>query len=307
MAIAAPHVLGLEHIAPGYAIAVWSSALAMRALVSVLGAFVVVLALPHSRLLDAFSHWCVDAVLPLLGVRVEVSGHRLGDVATLIPTVVIGTSLLIVLLGAIRAARAIARLLGQHSLGTGPRNSVIVGGTNVVLASAGLTRPRILVSAGALIELEDDELAAGLAHEQGHIARRHRFFLLFAELCRGAGRFLPGTNSACRALVFHLERDADRWALARHHEPLVLARAICRAESAFAGGPAFARLDGGSVPQRVAELVRPDAPPKTSARIRALATGMVLLALLLTAGAPATAAAGIAAFAKDHPVHHCDD
>jgi len=306
MAVLAPHLVRLERVAPGYAIAVWSSALAIRALVSVLGAFFVVVVVPHSQLLDAFSHWCWDTLLPLLGIQLELSGHRLGDAATLIPTIVIGTSLLVVVHGTMRAARRIARLVAHHSLGTGPRGSVIVGGTDVVLGSAGLAHPRILVSAGALLRLEDDELAAGLAHEQGHIARRHRFFLLFAELCRGLGRFVPGTNAACRALVFHLERDADRWAIAHDHEPLVLARAICKAQNAFSGGPAYARLDGGCAPQRVAELVRPPVAPSSNALIRGLATVMVLSTLSLLAWAPATAAAGMATFAKEHPVHHCE-
>lgn len=262
---------------------------------------------PHSRALDAFSHWCLDTALPLVGVRMELSGHRLGDAATLIPTVVIGISLLLVVLGTARAARAVGRLLSRHARGTGPRGSVIVGGPEVVLASAGLAHPRILVSAGALIELDDDELAAGLAHEQGHIARRHRFVLLLAEICRGVGRFLPGTGAATRALLFHLERDADRWALAQHHEPLALARAICKAGGAFAVGPAGAYLDGGCVSQRVDQLVRPEVAPATTTRARALATGMVLLTLALTAWAPGAAAAGMAAFAQDHPTHHCEE
>jgi beta-lactamase regulating signal transducer with metallopeptidase domain len=182
-----------------------------------------------------------------------------------------------------------------------------VGGADVVLASAGLAHPRMLVSAGALIELDDDELAAGLAHEQGHIARRHRFLLLFAEICRGLGRFLPGTRAACRAVIFHLERDADRWALAQRHEPLVLARAICKAESAFGIGPVYAGLDGGCVPERVEQLVRrsPTEEPRAIS-IRALATGMAILTLGLTAWAPGTAAAGLATLAEDHPARHCE-
>jgi hypothetical protein len=307
LGIAAPHLLQLERAAPGYAIAIWSCALALRALASLLVALVVILVVPHSKFLDAFSHSCLDTVIPLAGIRLELTGHGLGDAATLIPTVLMGTSLLIVVLGAARAARALGRLVAQQALGTGPHDSVIVGGAAVVLATAGLTRPRILVSAGALIELDDEELAAGLAHEQGHIARRHRFFLLFGEVCRGVARFMPGTNAAARALIFHLERDADRWALAQRHEPVALARAICKADSAFAVGPAYARLGGSCVQQRVAQLMRPAGAPATTGPMRALATGMVALTLSLTAWAPLTAAAGIATLAKDHPVHHCQD
>ena len=291
-----------------HALAVWTSALALRALVSILGALLVVLVLPHTRILDAISHWCWETALPFVGIRLELDGHRLGDAATVIPTLVVGVSLLAVLFGVARAMRAIASLVSRQAVGTGPRDSVIVGGAEVVLATAGLSHPRILVSAGALIALEDDELAAGIAHEQGHIARRHRFLLLFAEVCRGLGRFVPGTQAACRALIFHLERDADRWALAQRHEPLVLARAICKAESAFAIGPVYAGLDGGRVPERIEQLVQGSRPADTpgATPIRVLATGMVLLTLCLMAWAPGSAAAGFAALAKDHPTHACE-
>jgi hypothetical protein len=300
-------VLRLDRVAPVHALAVWTAALALRALVSVLAALLVVLVLPHSRILDAFSHWCWEGLLPLIGVRFELDGHRLGDTATVIPTLVVGISLLAGLVGVARAMRAIAQLVSRQAVGTGPRDSVIVGGADVVLACAGFAHPRILVSAGALIALEDDELAAGIAHEQGHIARRHRFLLLFAEVCRGLGRFVPGTHAACRALVFHLERDADRWALAQRHEPFVLARAICKAESAFGIGPVYAGLDGGCVPERIGQLVGEPAPgvPR-AAPIRALATGMVVLTLCLVALAPGTAAAGFASLAKDHAAHQCE-
>ena len=290
-----------------HAVAVWTSALALRALVSVLAALLVVLVLPHSRALDRFSHWCLEVELPLVGVGFELDGHPLGDAATLIPTLIVGGSLFAVLLGVARATRAIARLVSQQAVGRGPGDSVIVGGADVVLASAGFAHPRVLVSAGALIELEDDELAAGIAHEQGHIARRHRYLLLFGEACRGLGRFVPGTQAACRALVFHLERDADRWALAQRHQPLVLARAICKAESAFAIGPVYAGLDGGRVPERVGQLVgEPVAGEPAAAPLRALATGMVVLTLCVTAWAPGTAAAGLSRLAQDHPVRHCE-
>jgi len=118
---------------------------------------------------------------------------------------------------------------------------------------------------------------------------------------------LPGTQAACRAIVFHLERDADRWALAQRHEPLALAAAICKSESAFGVGPAYVGLDGGRVPERIEQLVgEPVADAPRSAPIRALATGMVILTLCLMAWAPGTATAGLATLAKDHPARHCE-
>ena len=79
--------------------------------------------------------------------------------------------------------------------------------------SPGCGRPRIVISAGALVALDDAELLASLDHERGHIALRHRYLLVAGELARAVARFLPGTRAAARELVFSLERDADRYAL----------------------------------------------------------------------------------------------
>jgi hypothetical protein len=112
----------------------------------------------------------------------------------------------------VQATLAVRRLV-RASVGLGPDNSLIVGGDDVVLAAAGITRPRLVVSAGALAHLDDDELAAALAHEHAHIRRCHRYVLLYAEFCRVLGRPLPGTTHAIRQLRFHIERDADRSAV----------------------------------------------------------------------------------------------
>lgn len=131
--------------------------------------------------------------------------------------------------GVVRAARTVHRLLKRHALRPGPRESVIVGGAEVLLAAAGMRRPRVLVSAGALIALDDAELSAGPDHERGHIARRHRYLLVLAQLLYALGRLVPGSRQALRELSFHLERDADRWSLARRNDRQALARVITKA------------------------------------------------------------------------------
>jgi Zn-dependent protease with chaperone function len=303
-----PHVVRLDRVAPVHAIAIWTSALALRALVTVMAAVLVVFVVPHSRFLESFSHWCWGSELPLVGLQLEFNGHRVGDVATLAPTLIAGGSLIVVAAGVARAARAIRKLVARQAIGAGPRESVILGDGEVVLAAVGVAHPRVLVSAGALVALDDDELAAGLAHEHGHIARRHGLVLLFAELCRGLGRFLPGTRGASAQLVFHLERDADRWALAQRHTPLALAGAIRKAQVAPMWGPIHAALDGGQVPERIAQLLdRTPTRNATPAAVRWLASAMVGLTFGLFASAPATAAAGLAEFGRDHPAHACGD
>jgi beta-lactamase regulating signal transducer with metallopeptidase domain len=145
-----------------------------------------------------------------------------------------------------------------------------------LLAAAGLRRPRIVVSAGALLSLDDAELAAALAHERGHIARGHRYVLFTARLAQSLARGLPGTRAAMRELVFELERDADHYALARRHQPAVLASAICKAATAALQPPALS-LGGSGVARRVKLLLADD--DATHPRLH---VGLLLLAPMLS-------------------------
>ena len=212
----------------------------------------------------------------------------------------------------VRTAREVraARRLVRQALGRGPRNSLILGGPEVMFAVAGLAHPRVVVSAGALTALDDHELAAGLDHEQAHIARRHRFVMLLALGCRALGRVIPGCDRGVRELAFHLERDADRWALRRHDDRLALASVICKAAGEPTLPRAMSRLGAIGVPERLSQLI--DERPVTSAgparaALRTLATVMVLCTLVLGAIVPAAAVAGAGGHPhRGHHLHHCD-
>lgn len=305
-AIALPHVLRLESSPPVAAAAVWMSALLLRALTALFAALYVVMALPATQLFDAVTHWCWHTVLPVVTTHLGLDGHDFGDAALVLPVLLLATSVLSVSFGLWRAARAVARLVQRAGVGEGPRNSVIVGDGEVLVAAAGLRHPRLVVSAGALTSFDDDELDASLEHEQGHIVRRHRYVLVLAELCRALGRFLPGTHRAARELAFHLERDADHFALQRQHAPVALASAICKAAQRPTAAP-MAALSGGGVPSRIRELLDADrAPGRASGRcVRVLAAGMATLVLgLMTALPPATLAA-VGGARDTAPMRHC--
>ena len=310
--IGLPHIVTLDRAEPALAVALWLSSLALRALCGVFIAIWVVFFLPATTMFDALTHWCWHAVLPLITAHLGLSGHNVGDIATIAPSFLLAASALSVSVGVARAARSVRRLLTRSSIGAGPSGSVIVGGQEVVVAAAGLHRPKLVVSAGALLVLDDDELEAGLEHERGHIRRHHRFILMFAELCRALGRFLPGTSKAMGELAFHLERDADAWALARRHDRYALASAICKAALSVEPSPAFAALggtgDGGRLTDRVSAIVD-DSPERRSGyarwALRALGTASVMVTLLFTMALPATVAAGQAELSAAQPVHHC--
>lgn len=295
--ILAPHALRLRRSSPSVAVAIWCAALALRALTVLYLAMYLVLFLPATEAFVALTQWCWHAVIPLFTNHLGLDGHRIGDTAVILPAIVVAASLISVTFGLARAARAVRRLLINTSLGPGPGDSLIVGGAEVMVAAAGISRPRIVVSAGALTLLDDEELAAGLDHERGHIERRHRFLLVFAALCRGPAHYLPGTRRVMSELTFHLERDADQWALARLHDPFALASAICKAATARAtSGVAWALLSGAAgVTERLDELVFGPADVQRAERLllRGAACALVSVTVALAAVLPAVAVAGV--------------
>ena len=127
--------------------------------------------------------------------------------------------------------------------------------------------------------LDDEELLAGLDHERGHIALRHRYLLVAGELARAVARFLPGTRAAARELVFSLERDADRYALAQSHDPAVLASAILKTALGALTPPALG-LGGGVVARRARLLLEAGARRRAARAARPVALAPVMVALV---------------------------
>jgi beta-lactamase regulating signal transducer with metallopeptidase domain len=209
-----------------------------------------------------------------------------------------------VLCGVWRGAPSVRRFLKRHAIDGGPQASVIVGDREVLLAAAGLRRPQVVVSAGALMSLDDDELAAGLAHERGHIAHRHRWVLALGCALAAIGRFVPGTRHALAELELHLERDADAFAL-RQHDKLALASAICKTAAGQTALPRPAMgLAGGRFRRRMALLLEQDPLSRAERGPRALAAIMLAVVVAATASVPASAAQGLDA-PSGPSLEHC--
>ena len=274
--IGLPHLLRLERADPATAVVLWGAALGLRALV-VVGTVAGALVLLHpAQLLRAFAEWpCAP--------HHHVAGHAVAAAGGL----ALALSFVWALARVVQATLAVRRLV-RRPLGRGPEGSVIVGGDDVVLAAAGLTRPTLVVSAGALTRLDDAELSAALAHERAHIRRRHRWILLFAELCRVLGRPLPGTAHAVRELRFQIERDADRSAVRDRADRLALASAICKAATGASTRPGMAALGGDGTAARVRELLQDVVPDAHPVRLRALAAGAAALVVGAALSLPVT-------------------
>ncbi|MDA0163255.1 M56 family metallopeptidase [Solirubrobacter ginsenosidimutans] len=268
-AIGLPHLLRLERTPAGFAAAIWLSVLLLRAMACLAAAVAAELYLPVTGLVTPLESWCVAGSTAL-------SGHDAADFVLALPALTLAASLCGVMAGLWRASRRVQTLLRTSVVGPGPDGSLVVADGAMLVAVAGLRRPKVVISAGALVELDDDELLASLAHEQGHIALRHRYLLVAGELARAVARFLPGTRAAARELLFSLERDADRYALERSHDPAVLASAIFKAARGSTA-PAMLALGGGVVVRRARLLLEAGAQP---AHLGLIALAPVMAALV---------------------------
>lgn len=276
IAIALPHVVPLGRAAPALAAAAWLNALALRAAVAIGGTVFLFVYLPQTGLFEAIARWCLHQVLPLLMTHLGLSGHPFAHAAVVLPALALAVSLMWLIVGLMRAWVVLRREL-RGSV-NGPAGSKVIPDEQVVVALTALGRPRIVLSDTALGVMDPDELRASMAHERGHLRRRHRPLLLFAAILSALARLLPGTRAAERELGFHLERDADEFAVQETRDPLALASAICKA--AQSRTPAWTSLAGrGPVTSRLEILV--DGGPRRSRLVeRAAATLAALLATM---------------------------
>jgi Zn-dependent protease with chaperone function len=307
---AGPYLVPAERISPISGVLLWLAALLLRAAVAISLVFAFVFLAPATELFSLLTQWCLHTILPFLTSHLGFSGHSVGEVAVIVPAVIVGASLLSLGIGIWRGARRVRGWLDSSSLGPGPRSSVLVGGSEVVVAAAGMRAPEVVVSAGALLSLDDAELEAGLEHEWGHVVRRHRFISVTGHLCLAVSRFLPGGAQALAQLHFHLERDADDYAVQRTGDPMALASAICKAAGATCGpatpGASFiAGLGSDAVAARLRRLTKPQAPggPALNGLSRTLAGALAVGALAVASSAPAMASSDLHRRAEAQPGH----
>ena len=142
----------------------------------------------------------------------------------------------------------------------------------------GRDAPRVVFTTGALSALDDDELAAVLAHEHAHLVERHDLVALPFFAWVTALPWFPGVRRARSSVATLLEMVADDRA-ATQVPSVTLASALARIGAAGrAATPVGAiAVDGGGVLERVRRLLR---PPDRSRRWRVSA---YLLAVALIA------------------------
>jgi hypothetical protein len=305
--VLAPHVLPLHRAAPTLAIVVWVLALALRALSAVALATLALVGLADVPVVQTALNWCWHALLPDLPAALGFAEHPVSHAAVAVPALVLVASLAWLGARALRAAVSLRRVL-RRALGTGPLGSTVIRDDRVLMAVAGFGPGRVLVSDRTLGELDQEELVAGLMHERAHLRRRHRPLLVASALLGAIGRPLPGTGAAERELRFHLERDADQYAVRALNDPLALASAICKTAGAAPTG-AVAGLGGRSlVSLRLEELLdggeRLSAPAQRGVCSLAALLAVLLIGLAVSAPAWGLGEVGQAGAAGEHDCEH---
>lgn len=213
-----------------------------------------------------------------------------GGVAALAAIALLGLSIVV----AYKGVRSVVRQLGAQRrfiAGLGPVERADVGGTDVRLVSserplafcAGLARPAIYLSSGALASLSEDELCAVLEHERHHRARRDPLRLLAARSVGEALFFLPAMPRLAQRYAALAELAADEAAVA-----VAPRRSLASALLAFGELAPDAGVVG-IAPERVDHLLGEPARWQLSLSVVAgsalVAVGIVALALTLALGA----------------------
>jgi Zn-dependent protease with chaperone function len=156
-------------------------------------------------------------VASVFGMRVALPAANPAAVA-LLALATLGLAVLVTLLrGALAIASGHRRLRrGLPVVGAlpGEPDVLVFASESVHAFCAGLARPHVYVSAGALNVLGPDELRAVLAHERMHLARRDPLRIVTGRLLGEALFFAPAVRALVRRYDTLAELAADDHALA---------------------------------------------------------------------------------------------
>lgn len=277
--------------APRLGIVAWQSLTAAVVAAVMLAGFALVL--PTVRVSAGLADLLRACVMALRAQYATPGGAAAGATGAVLALVVLGRCGYCV----VSALRDAARSRAQHRevLALAGRvrpdmGAVVLGDAAPALYCLPGRRRRIVVTAGALALLDDQQLAAAFAHERAHLDQRHDLVIAWAA---GLARAFPRIRlfrrglSESRRLVELLADDVAT----RSSDRLTLAEAVLN----LAGGrtPAAALgVAGGAAAARVARLIAPDDPLGGPRRaVTALAVMALFAAPMIALATPAVAAA----------------
>jgi hypothetical protein len=179
-----------------------------------------------------------------------------------------------------RSARAIATLRASSSV----PGAHVLDDDSINAFCAGLLRPRVYVTRGAVRALEREALEAVIAHETHHAARRDPLRILIARAAADGLFFLPVLRRIAERYADLAELDADKAAVCATGDPSALASALLTFDERTGTS------GGGVARERVDSLC--GMPPASRASLAGVAVTLVSVAATVVL---AMTAAGLAA------------
>ncbi len=167
---------------------------------------------------------------------------------------------------------------------------VTLPGAALVAYSLGCRRPQIVLSEGLRSRLDNEGVAAVVAHEAAHLRARHDRWLHLAGLADAALWFVPWVRSATGGLRLSLEQWADEDAAREVGRQALRAALLAAAGLEPVPSPAAALSVADALAERLAMLA---AEPGEGARRLGLA-GMSSLAAVAAAGVAGAGGLGAA-------------
>ncbi len=161
---------------------------------------------------------------------------------------------------------------------------VLLPAPEVIFFTAGILRPRIYATAGAVNSLTPDAFRAGLLHERAHQRRRDVAWRAALAAIERAFSPFPAVRAAVRSLALDCEFAADRAALAAGARRADLFDAMVATSRRVTPSPATGLAAEGLIP-RLTALADPSAAqpqPKLTALIVAL-TALALVPVMVHA------------------------
>lgn len=161
---------------------------------------------------------------------------------------------------------------------------VVVDDHAPVSYTIGFFRPRVVVSSGLLETLDEDEVRAVLAHEEGHIRAYDNLITLVAQTLAMTFAPLPGVRYAYARLRRAQEHAADEFARRATGDGLLVAssltkfaRSLLRARSGTSAAPVMGFADSGDVGERIRGLLAESIVVTSKRRLAAAGLSFVLL------------------------------
>lgn len=277
----------------------WAVAAVLAAIGSAFFSLAIAVAL---TMVEIGGHWALsnaEIASCLEGLQNLILG-RSGFVAQVLAVGSVGVAMVLVGGFGMRLSRALRRMRDSadaHSSGVrlvGRR----LGGDVVVVDSAepaaycvaGRT-PTIVVTSAAIDVLDDDELAAVLAHERAHLRGRHAFVI---AVVRGLVAVLPAVGlirAAAARIPTLLEMSADDVAARRHGRDALLSGLLALSQANVHRGHRLAAAEV-AVLARAERLAAPRSPLTAagssavlSGTVAMMITGPLAVAVIATAGA----------------------